>query len=98
MNKGIVLHVILDALFAESGCQPIVPVHVELHPEWCPRRDTKITQSEVGIDEVEVIVKTFARVIPHKHLPRRLVMPRLVGVAAPSSKRCARVRDDRRGS
>ena len=54
-------------------------VEIELEPEGTPSRHTQVTQTELSIHEVEVIVKALAAVGLEESFMRLFVMPGLVG-------------------
>jgi len=70
-----------DALLTELSGQPVVAVAVELQPERRPRRHTQIAQAELLIDEVEVVVQTFAVFVAQRGFAGHLVMPGCEGGA-----------------
>ncbi len=65
----------------ELAGQPAMPVTIELEAEWTPCRHAQIDQAQLGVDEVEVIMQTFAGIRPQKGAMRLFVVPGLVGVA-----------------
>ena len=68
-------------LLVQFLCQPVVAVHIELEPEWSPGGNAKVAQAKRFVDEVEVIVKAFARIILEKGFSGLLVMPGLISRA-----------------
>lgn len=59
-HKGIVENLEINILLAESGSQQVVSVTVELQPKRHTCRYSQITQSQLGINKVEIIMQTFA--------------------------------------
>ncbi len=63
LQKSIILHDIGDGMFGQFGSQPVMPVKIELKLKGTPGRNTQITQSELRVDKVEVIMQTFTAMI-----------------------------------
>lgn len=78
LKKGVVFQHVGDAFLLKLGCQPIVPVEVELQSERSPGGDPQVAETELLVDEVEIVMKTFAGIVLEKGFMRFLVMPRLV--------------------
>jgi hypothetical protein len=51
---------VADFFALESAGQAMVPVEVNLQPEGTPGREPQITQAQLFIDEIEVVVKALA--------------------------------------
>ncbi len=64
-----------DAGLPELSGQPVVAVAVELQPERHPGRDPEITQTELRINEVEIVVQTLAVLVAQRGLARHFIMP-----------------------
>src|SRR3990170_1033439 len=73
--EGIVQLLEGDAGLLELAGQPVVAVAVELETERCPGGHPEIAQTELGVDEVEVIVKALAVLVAQCGLPAGLVVP-----------------------
>src|SRR6266567_2795689 len=65
----------------ELAGQPAMPVAIKLKAERTPSRYPEIDQAQLGVDEVEVVMQTFAGIRPQEGAMRLLVVPGLVGVA-----------------
>jgi hypothetical protein len=61
VHEDIIEHLKVDLLLIESGCQQIMSIAVELQPERRPCRHSQITQSQLDMDKVEVIMQALAR-------------------------------------
>jgi len=59
LHKDIIKDLVIDFLFAESRCQHIMSVAIELQSERCPCRHSQITQAKFSGDKVEVIMQAF---------------------------------------
>ena len=77
--KGIVQQRVGDVVPLQLSRQPVAPVAVELQPERTPCRRAHVTQTQLLIDEIEVLVQTLAVVRPEIGPMRLLVVPRLIG-------------------
>jgi len=64
---------------AQLRSQPVMAVEVNLQPERAPGGNTDIAQTQVGVDEIKVVMQALAVVGPQQGLPTFLVVPRLVG-------------------
>jgi hypothetical protein len=60
LHKDIIEQLKINLLLVDRRYQQIVSVTVELQPKRRPGRYSKITQSQLGINKVEVIMQTFA--------------------------------------
>ena len=69
-DKAVVGHGKADPMGGELACQPGMAVAVELELEGAPGRDPEITQTQRGIEEVEVVVQAFAGGGAEKRLVR----------------------------
>ncbi len=56
-------------------------VHIELQAERSPGRDTQVTEPKFFVNEIEIIVETFALVKLKECLPCSLVMPWFISTA-----------------
>ena len=82
MSKGIIQRFIADSFLLHFISQPVMPVHIKLETKRRPGRNTKIAQSEFFVDEIEIVVQTFAGVIFQKCFSACFVMPWFISVAA----------------
>ena len=80
-DKGVVGHDKVDAGGGELTRQPAVAVAVELKAKGTPSRHTQIDEAELGIHEVEIVVKALSAVRAQEGPVRLLVVPRLIAVA-----------------
>lgn len=78
LHEGIILQCIIDAAIVQLSREPVVAIEVKLKAEGAPRGHTQITQAKLLVDEVEIIVQTFASDRFQKGFVSSLVMPRLV--------------------
>ena len=60
MAEPIVSHSIIDAQSAQLACQPVVSVEADLQPARQPRWHTHMTQAQILVHEVEVVMQTLA--------------------------------------
>ena len=81
LHEYIVEHLEINVLLAESRCQQVVPITVELQPERRPCRHPQITQPQVCGNEVKVIVQTFAGYCLEICFVSLFIMPRLISSA-----------------
>ena len=81
-HKGIVGKGKADAGASESPRQPAVSVAIELQPEGTPCRHAQVTQPDLAIDEVKVVVEALAGVGLKGGLAARFVVPGPVAVAS----------------
>src|ERR1700740_2688245 len=65
----------------ELARQPAMSVAIELEAERTPSGDAQIDQSQLGVDEVEVIMQAFAGRRPQEGAMGLLAVPGLVGRA-----------------
>lgn len=77
-HKAVVDHRRIDAFIEKLGSQFIMAVEIELEAKRRPRRHSEITQTKLGIDEIEVVMQTFAAVVFEKCFVGFLVMPGLI--------------------
>jgi len=77
-GEGVVEHVEGNARLAQLAGQPGVAVEVDLQPERCPGRNADVTEPDLLIDEVEVVVQAFAGGGFEKGAMGGLVVPRSV--------------------
>jgi len=78
LDKDIVEHLETDLLFAKLCGQKVMPVAVELQPEWCPGGDSQITQPPFGGDKVEVIMQALPRYCFERCFAGLFIMPGLI--------------------
>ena len=60
-------------------------IEIELELEWAPSRNTEVTQSQLCIDEIEVIMETFSSIRLKESLPS---FPLILGFVAGTSFHC----------
>jgi hypothetical protein len=77
-REGVVLQLVGDVGAAELRGQPVVTVQVKQRAERAPCRNGQETEPEHLVDEVEVVVQTFAAVTANDGATGLLVVPRLV--------------------
>jgi hypothetical protein len=56
-QEGVVFLHAVDAFAPERACQGNVTIAVELQSEWRPGRHAQIAQTELLVDEVEVVMQ-----------------------------------------
>ena len=66
-----------DAFLIELPGKPVVSVEIELQAEGSPGRNAQITEAELRVDEIDVIVQAAAGVVLEKIDVGPLVVPRL---------------------
>jgi hypothetical protein len=76
--KTIVEHGRLDTFVGHLNCQFVMTVEIKLEAKRCPCRHSQITQAKLGIDEIEVVMQTFAAVVLEKRFVGILVIPGLI--------------------
>ena len=81
VQEGVIDEGEADPGGAELASQPAVTVAIELETERTPGRHPQIDQAQLGVDEVEVIMQTFAAVRPQEGVMRALVVPGFIAVA-----------------
>ena len=81
VQEGVLVKGETDPGGGELAGRPAVPVAIELEAERAPSRHPQIDQTQLGIDEVEVIMQAFAAIWPQGGAMRLLVVPGLVAVA-----------------
>jgi len=81
VDKGIFQHGISDPFFLEFDSQFIMPIEIELQAEWCPGRHTKVTQPQLWMNEIEVVMQAFRLGGLEISLAGSLIMPRFKGGA-----------------
>lgn len=74
-NERVVQHGMTDPLLLEFSRQLVVPVEIKLQTQRRPRGNAQITQSEIGEDEVEVVMQALPGRRLEKGLVRSLIMP-----------------------
>ena len=72
---------VTNAFLIELPGKPVVPVEIELQAEGSPGRNAKITEAELRVDEIDVIVQAAAGVVLEEVGVRPLVVPGLEGGA-----------------
>lgn len=61
------------------GCQPVMPVEVDLQAAWQPGGDSHVAQPQFLVDEIEIVVQALAVVWSQERPARCLVVPAFVG-------------------
>ena len=77
-NKTVVDHRRIDAFIEKLGSQFVMAVEIELDAKRRPCRHSEITQTKFGVDEIEVVMQTFAAIVLEKCFVGFLVMPGLI--------------------
>ncbi len=77
-HKTVVDHRRIDAFIEKLSSQFVMAVEIELEAKRRPCRHSEITQAKLGIDEIEVVMETFAAVVFEKCFVSFLVMPGLI--------------------
>ena len=80
-QESIVVHAVSDFLLLQFIGKEVVSIHIELQAERCPGRDTEVTEPKFFVNEIEIIVETFALVEFKKCPARCLIMPWLISTA-----------------
>ena len=75
------MHTVSDSLLLQLIGKMVVAVHVELQTEWSPSGNTQVTESKFLVNEIEIIVGTFAPVKLKECLPCGFIMPWLISIA-----------------
>jgi len=78
VRKGVVGHPIIDAELTQLSRQPVMTIQADLQPAGKPCRHPHVAHAKFFVDEVEVIMQTFAVVRNQKSLAGLFVVPRLV--------------------
>jgi hypothetical protein len=81
VDKGVVDHLETNLIFPELGRQFTVAVVIELKAEGRPGGHTQIAKSQIGIDEIKIVMQALALVRLEKSLMSLFVMPGFVGRA-----------------
>jgi hypothetical protein len=74
------VHAVSAPFLLQFTGKEVVSIHIELQPERYPGRDKEVTEPKFFVNEIEIIVGTFALVKLKKCLPRGLVMPWLISI------------------
>jgi hypothetical protein len=74
-HKAVVQHRRRNAVPGQLGRQVVMAVEIDLKTKRRPGRNAKITQPQLGVDEIEVVMQAFAAVKLEKGFVRVLVMP-----------------------
>jgi len=77
-HKTVVYHRRIDAFIEKLGSQFVMAVEIELEAKRRPCRHSEVTQTQFGIDEIEVVMQTFTAVVLEKCFVGFLVMPGLI--------------------
>ncbi len=75
------MHAVSNALLLQFMGEQVMAVHIELQAERRPGRDTQIAESKFLVNEIEIIMKTFALVKFKECLPCGFIMPGLISIA-----------------
>jgi hypothetical protein len=78
VNESIVEKAVVDLAFSQLARQPVVTVEVNLQTARQPGGHPHVTQAQLLVDEVEIVVQALAIVRQQIGLTRLLVVPRLV--------------------
>lgn len=81
LKEGVIMHTVSDSLLLQLMGKKVVAVHVEQQAERSPCGDTQIAESKLLVNEIEIIMKTFALAKFKKCLPCGLIMPWLISIA-----------------
>lgn len=82
LNEGVIDELKVDPLPLQPGGQPVVAVHAELQAERGPGGHAQMAESELRVDEIEVVVQTPAAVGLQEGLAGGFVVPRFERGAA----------------
>jgi hypothetical protein len=80
-QKRVVSEGEADAGGGELARQPAMAIAIELQAKRTPSRHAQINQAEFSVDEVEVVMQTFAAVRPQEGAMGAFVVPGLIAVA-----------------
>ena len=80
-QESIIMHAVSDSLLLQFMGGQVMAVHIELQTERRPSRDTEVTEPKFFVNEIEIIVETFALVKLKECLACLLVMPWLISIA-----------------
>lgn len=61
-KESVIMHTVSDSLLLQLTGKKVVAIHVELQTERSPGGDTQIAEPKLLVNEIEIIVKTFALV------------------------------------
>ena len=79
VNESVFNLFVRNALFIELASEPVVSVEIELKAEGRPSGDAKITEAELFVDEVDVIMQASTGIILEESGVGFLVVPGLEG-------------------
>jgi len=77
VDEGIFQQGVRDSFFLKLDGQLVMPIEIELQAERCPSGYTQVAQSQLWVDEVEVVMQTFRLGGLEESLSSGLVMPGL---------------------
>ena len=80
-QESIIMHAVSNFLLLQFIGEQVRAVHIELQTERRPGRDTEVTEPKFFVNEIEIIVETFALVKLKECLSRGLVMPGFISIA-----------------
>ena len=80
-QESIIMHAVSNFLLLQFMGEQVRAVHIELQTERRPGRDTEVTEPKFFVNEIEIIVETFALVKLKECLSRGLVMPGFISIA-----------------
>jgi len=75
VRESVVEHREANALTLKARSEPVVSIEVELKAKRCPRGNTQVTKTQIGIDEVEVVVQALAGAGFEKRAASLLAVP-----------------------
>jgi hypothetical protein len=78
VREGIVRHSIIDAHLAQLPRQPVMAVEANLQPAGQPGRHPDVTEPQVSVQEVEVVMQALAVIRNQIRLAGLLIVPWLV--------------------
>ena len=77
-QESIIMHAVSDFFLLQLTGKKVVAVHVELQTERGPCGDTQIAEPKFFVNEIEIIVKTFALVKLKECFPCGFIMQSLL--------------------
>jgi len=81
LYKDIIKHLKINLFSIERRCEQIMSIKIELQPERRPCGHSKITQPQISVNKVKVIMQTLAANSPKKGFVSVFVMPWFIGGA-----------------
>lgn len=80
-EEGVIVHAEINVLLLQLTGKKVMPIHIELQTERRPGRDTQIAQAKFFINEIKVIMETFALVKFEECLTSCFIMPWFISIA-----------------